>query len=110
MLTVDYTGGVTVGRNGLWQPVPPTPAAKSGMHLALIAEWRGFADAGKMERRHRSPVRTGRHIMVTIFAAEESSRRHEEIAVMSPLGEKRLCSAFRQSIQTAGLTRPPSVT
>ena len=80
MLTVDYTGGVTVGRNGQWQPVTDS-GGEEWMHQALIAEWRGFADA--VQNGTAPPVTGayGRHIMATIFAAEESSRRHEEIAV-----------------------------
>ena len=59
MLTVDYTGGVTVGKNEQWQPVPDS-AGEDWMHVALIAEWRGFVDAvrnGTASRR--SPARTG---------------------------------------------------
>ena len=80
MLTVDYTSGVTVGRNGQWQQVPDS-AGEEWMHQALIAEWRGFAGAVRHGTEPPVTGAYGRHIMAAIFAAEESSRRREEIAV-----------------------------
>lgn len=80
MLNIDYVGGVSVGRGEQWQHVPDSGSA-DWMHLALVAEWRGFLDA--VRTGSPSPVTGayGRHIMAAVFAADESSRRHAEVTV-----------------------------
>jgi predicted dehydrogenase len=82
MLTIDYAGGVTVGRNEQWRHVPDS-ATEDWMHVALIAEWRGFVDAVRSGQPPPVTGVYGRHIMAAIFAAEESSRVQQEVAVDS---------------------------
>ena len=82
MLTIDYAGGVSVGNNEEWRQVPDS-ATDNWMHVALIAEWRGFVDAVRAGQPPPVTGAYGRHIMAAVFAAEESSRLHEEVAVDS---------------------------
>ena len=85
MLTIDYAGGVTVGRNEQWRHVPDS-ATEDWMHVALIAEWRGFVDAVRSGQPPPVTGVYGRHIMAAVFAAEESSRLQEEVAVNDRYG------------------------
>lgn len=80
MLNIDYAGGVTVGNGEQWRQVPNS-ASENWMHEALIAEWRGFAAAVRSGSQPPVTGAYGRHIMAAVFAAEESSRLHEEVAV-----------------------------
>lgn len=80
MLTVDYAGGVLVGRNETWNLVPNS-TNNDWMHDALVAEWRGFADAIRSGQQPPVTGAYGRHIMATVFAAEESSQKQIEVAV-----------------------------
>ncbi len=80
MLTVDYAGGVNVGKDERWQQVPGS-ASDDWMHAALIEEWRSFVAA---VRTGSPPPVTGayaRQIMAAVFAAEKSSRLRREITV-----------------------------
>ncbi len=80
MLTVDYAGRVSVGKHEQWRHVPDS-ATDNWMHVALIAEWRGFVDAIRAGSPPPVTGAYGRHIMAAVFAAEESSRVHQEVAV-----------------------------
>ena len=80
MLNIDYAGGVTVGKNGAWQPVQGS-ACDDWMHAALIEEWRSFAAAVRSGSPPPVTGAYGRHIMAAVFAAEESARLRAEVSV-----------------------------
>ena len=83
MLNIDYTGGVTVGKNGQWRLVEDLACA-DWMHAALVAEWRAFAAAVRSGNPPPVTGAYGRHIMAAVFAAEESSRLQQEVSVHAP--------------------------
>ena len=71
---------VIIGQGGEWRTVASFDP-KSAMHDGLVQEWLAFLDA---ITNGTPPAVTGdyaRHIMATVFAAEESSKIHQEIAV-----------------------------
>jgi phthalate 4,5-cis-dihydrodiol dehydrogenase len=72
--------GTQVGRAERWQPLPGSTRA-TWLLDSVAAEWSAFAAA--LAQGHEPPVpgSTARHVMATIFAAEESSRLHREVAV-----------------------------
>lgn len=72
--------GVLVGRNEQWQPVAGS-GGSAWMTDALVDEWRGFAGALAASGPAPVSVAEARHVMATIFAAEESSRLRREVAV-----------------------------
>lgn len=80
MLNIDYVGGVTLGRDEKWQPVPDS-GSENWMHEALVSEWTAFLQM--VEHGVPSPVSGdyARHIMATVFAAEESARRQQQVDV-----------------------------
>lgn len=80
MLTIDYAGGVTVGKNEQWRSVPDS-ASDDWMHAALVEEWRGFAAAIRSGGQPPVTGAYGRHIMAAVFAAEESSQLQREVSV-----------------------------
>ena len=80
MLNIDYTTGVTVGRDEKWQTVPET-GSKNSMHEALVNEWRAFAEAIQLDKESPVSGDYARHIMAVVFAAEESSRLRQEVSV-----------------------------
>ena len=80
MLRIEYTEGVSIGRDEKWLKVPE-PGSSQWMEEALLNEWRAFISA--IDQGTPSPV-TGsyaRHIMSVVFAAEESSNSKCEIAL-----------------------------
>lgn len=80
MLNIEYGAGVQVGRDEKWQTIPHSGSA-DWMHEALVQEWQGFITA--IQRDTEPPVSGvyARHIMAAVFAAEESSRLKQEVAV-----------------------------
>ncbi len=83
MLTIDYVGGVSIGRDEQWRTLPGS-GSTTWMHEGLVNEWRAFLRA--IEEDTEPPVsgEYARHIMAVIFAAEESSARQCEITVPPP--------------------------
>lgn len=79
-LNIEYTAGVTIGREEVWQPVPGS-GSDDWMMEALVNEWQGFLRA--LEQGDEPPVSGAyaRHIMAAAFAAEESSRLRREVRV-----------------------------
>jgi phthalate 4,5-cis-dihydrodiol dehydrogenase len=79
-LNVQPVDGAAIGQDEQWRLIPGSGSA-DWMHKALIAEWQAFADA--VAASAASPVsgEYGRHIMATLFAAEESSRLGKEMRV-----------------------------
>lgn len=80
MLNIDYTGGVTVGRDEQWQN-DFTPADDDWMHAALVGEWQAFLRAVATGETPAVSGEFARHIMDVVFAAEESSKTGREVAV-----------------------------
>jgi predicted dehydrogenase len=80
MMTIDYTAGVTIGRDEQWRTVPDTGSANT-MHEGLVNEWRALAEAIEFDREPPVSGAYARHIMAVVFAAEESSRLRQEVAV-----------------------------
>ena len=80
MLTIDYAGGLVVGKDEQWQQVPGS-ASEDRMHAALVEEWRGFIAAVRTGSPPPVTGAYGRHIMATVFAAETSSCLRKEISV-----------------------------
>jgi predicted dehydrogenase len=80
ILRMDNLTGVSIGRGEKWEPVPDS-MSPDWMQEALCYEWKAFLEA--IETGSASPVsgRYARHIMVAIFAAEESSRVQQEVEV-----------------------------
>jgi predicted dehydrogenase len=72
-MNINYSGGVTIGRDEKWQMIPDSEAL-NWMHEAIVAEWRAFLDS--LENKQVPPVtgEFGRAMMQVAFAAEESSR------------------------------------
>ncbi len=80
MLNIDYTTGVTIGRDERWMTVPGSGTA-DWMPEALVNEWQAFL--GALQAGSEPPVSGAyaRHVMATAFAAEESSRLRCEVTV-----------------------------
>lgn len=79
-LTIDYAGGVTIGRNERWERVEDS-GSESWMPEAFHEQWVSFL---KALRGHGGPAVTleyGRHVMHAAFAALESSRVEREIVL-----------------------------
>jgi predicted dehydrogenase len=85
MLNIDYSG-VQVGRDEKWQTIPDSGSA-DWMHEALVKEWQGFITALQQDTEPPVSGMYARHIMAAAFAAEESSRRKQEVVV--PVYPKR---------------------
>jgi predicted dehydrogenase len=83
MMNIDYTQGVTVGRDERWHTVPESLPQNDWMHEALIEEWRQFLAALEQGTATPVPADFAAHIMDVAFAAEQSSRQQREIAVSS---------------------------
>lgn len=74
---------VIIGQNGKWKTIASYDS-ESAMHEGLVNEWLAFSDA---VTSGRPPAVTGdyaRHIMATVFAAEDSSKSHKEVDVEPP--------------------------
>ena len=80
MMNIDYVGGVTLGRDERWQTVPDSGGA-NWMHDALVSEWAAFVQMVDHDAPSPVPGEYARHIMATVFAAEESSRLRREVEV-----------------------------
>jgi len=80
MLNIDYVGGVTLGCDGKWQPVPDS-GGENWMHEALVNEWTAFLRMIKHDAPSPVPGEYARHIMATVLAAEESSRLQQQVDV-----------------------------
>ncbi len=80
MMNIDYTNGITIGRNGIWETLTPLPQ-DNWMHQGLVSEWRAFVNAVKQDTIPAVSGEYARHIMSTVFAAEESSRTQREVVV-----------------------------
>lgn len=80
MMNIDYTGGVTLGRDERWTPVPDS-GGQDWMHDALVSEWTAFVTMIESNGPSPVPGEYARHIMATVVAAEESSRLRREVAV-----------------------------
>lgn len=86
MMNIDYTQGVSIGRDETWQTIPESIPSNDWMQEALVEEWRQFLNS--IEDDTKTPI-TGAfalHIMEVIFAAEQSSQDKQEIIVTSKLG------------------------
>jgi predicted dehydrogenase len=80
MLNISYDRGVMIGRDEEWQLVPESVTPHWAAE-ALQDEWRSFT---RTIENDSEPAVTGyfaRHIMATVFAAEESSRIRREIGI-----------------------------
>ena len=80
MLKIDNSRGLFVGRDEQWQQVPDT-ATDDWMAAAMVNEWRAFAEAIEQDTETAVTAEYGRHIMAVAFAAEESSRKQQEISI-----------------------------
>ena len=83
MLNIDYTGGVTIGHEERWQPVPDS-GTQGWMARALVNEWRAFLQAVEEGTPPAVSGEYARHIMAAVFAAEESSAQRREVVVPAP--------------------------
>ena len=83
MMNIDYTQGVSVGRDEQWQTVPESLPSDDWMHEALVEEWRQFLDAIEHETSTPVPADFAMHIMDVIFGAEQSSQERREISIAS---------------------------
>ncbi|MCB9450674.1 MAG: Gfo/Idh/MocA family oxidoreductase [Anaerolineaceae bacterium] len=81
MLNVDYTGGVTMGREEHWQTIPESLPTGDWMHAALVEEWRQFIQSIEQDTPSPVPADFAAHIMDVAFAAEQSSQEQHEIAI-----------------------------
>jgi len=81
-LSIDYDGGVRVGRNEQWTQVPSS-GTDSWLPGALERQWREFLYA--LVDGKKSPVTAeyAFHIMEAAFAARESARTHQSVPVLS---------------------------
>jgi predicted dehydrogenase len=80
MMNIDYVQGVTLGRDERWVTVPDS-GGQRWMHDALVNEWRAFLNYVTQDTPSPVPGEYARHIMATVFAAEESSRLRREVDV-----------------------------
>jgi phthalate 4,5-cis-dihydrodiol dehydrogenase len=80
MLKIDHTGGVFIGRDEQWQLVPDS-AQEDWMSAALVNEWQAFVYALENDTETAVTGEFGRHIMAVAFAAEQSSKIKQEVAV-----------------------------
>jgi predicted dehydrogenase len=83
MLTIDYVGGVSIGRAEQWQTVPDS-GSPAWMHQGLVSEWRAFVRAIVEDSEPAVSGAFARHIMAVVFAAEESSARRCEVSLPAP--------------------------
>jgi len=83
MLTIDYVGGITIGRDEEWRPLPGS-GSTTWMHEGLVNEWRAFLQAVEEGSEPAVSGQYARHIMAVVFAAEESSARRCEVNVPAP--------------------------
>jgi len=81
MLKVVDDRHVFIGRDEQWHPIAGSEV-DDWMKASLINEWSAFLSA--IEMNTESPVsgEFARHIMATVFAAEESSRLRKEIKIV----------------------------
>lgn len=80
IIRVHSVHGVSIGRGEAWTTVPDTGHA-AWMNEALVSEWQAFERAIREQQEPAVPGRFARHVMATLFAAEESSRTHAEVRV-----------------------------
>jgi predicted dehydrogenase len=78
MLNIDAVTGVSIGQDERWREVPESGSA-SWMQQALAEEWRAFADAIQQDTEPPVSGTYARHIMATVFAAEQSSKLQKEV-------------------------------
>ena len=73
---------VLIGQNEKWQTV--FSGKSNAMHEGLVNEWLSFSASIREGTATGVTGDYARHIMATVFAAEESSRIHEEVKVDPP--------------------------
>lgn len=83
MLNVDYTTGVSIGRNETWHTIPESIPSGDWMHEALVEEWRQFIQSIDDNTATPVPADFAMHIMDVIFTAEQSSQKQREIKITS---------------------------
>lgn len=83
MLNIDYTQGVSIGRNDTWQTIPESIPSGDWMHAALVEEWRQFIQSIDENMISPVPANFAMHIMDVIFAVEQSSQEQGEIKITS---------------------------
>lgn len=92
MLNIEYTAGVTVGRDEKWQSIPES-GASDWMPEALRNEWEAFLRALELDEEPAVSGSYARHIMAAVFAAEQSSLLRKEVAVEEASREFTDCLA-----------------
>lgn len=83
MLNIDYTTGVSIGRNEKWHTIPESLPTGDWMHEALVNEWKEFIYTIDSDTPTPVPADFAMHIMDVIFSAEKSSHLKREIKLQS---------------------------
>jgi predicted dehydrogenase len=83
MLNIDYTTGVSIGKNEKWHTIPESLPTDDWMHEALVNEWQAFIHAIASDTPTPVTADFAMHIMDVVFSAENSSREKREIKLQS---------------------------
>jgi phthalate 4,5-cis-dihydrodiol dehydrogenase len=81
-LRIDFQGGLSIGRGGLWSNVPNSLEAE-WMVRAVEREWRAMAEFVRGAAPNPVTGTYGRHIIACIEAALQSGRERREVTVVA---------------------------
>ena len=82
-LRLERIEGAFIGRGERWERIPDS-STQEFRQDGLRAQWRDFRDAVRGEIANPVTGDFARHIMAACFAAEESSRRDQDVEVAAP--------------------------
>ncbi|MEX2542908.1 MAG: Gfo/Idh/MocA family oxidoreductase [Trueperaceae bacterium] len=83
VIRIHSVEGVSVGQDEVWTKLPESGSAHWADE-ALVLEWQEFQRAVATGTRPAITGRDARHVMASLFAAEESSRLGLEVSVSAP--------------------------